>query len=253
MNNKLLYFDTETTDIQTKDIIQLAILKDDGLTLNMFFKPIQDISFAAMAVHHLTPEFLSTHQLFENAKLPDDFHDEGYNGDDLKGYLEYLATEYTWVAHNIEFDAEVLRRKGISIVKQICTFKLARNLLSEGEMDLESYSLQYLRYSLGLYKKENGDHNIAHDALSDVYFLKDLFEYIKNNSSFTLEHMIQITKEPPIIRSINFGKHAGRSLLDIAKEDRGYLEWLLENTTDKEDLRWNIERVLSMGNGTLFG
>jgi exodeoxyribonuclease X len=252
MKDKILYFDTETTDIQTKDIIQLAIMKEDGNILNMYFKPIQDISYAAMAVHHLTPEFLKKYKPFEDAKLTEDFKDEEYDGTDLKGYLEYLSKEYVWVAHNMEFDAEVLRRKGISIQKQICTFKLARNMLTDGTMDLESYSLQYLRYYLGLYKSENGEHNVAHDALSDVYFLRDLFKYIQKNSSFSLEHMIQVSKEPPIIRNINFGKHAGRSLIDISKEDRGYLEWLMENTTDREDLRWNIERVLSIGNGTLF-
>ena len=253
MQEKILYFDTETTDIQSKDIVQLAILKEDGTTLNMFFNPIQDISFSAMAVHHLTPEFLKEFKPFENAKLPNDFKDTEFNGNDLKEYLEYLSNEYIWVAHNIAFDGEVLEKKGINISKRICTFKLSRNMFSDGDMDLESYSLQYLRYYLGLYKEEDGEHNTAHDALSDVYFLRDLFKYIQRNSKLSIDSMIQISKEPPYIRSINFGKYAGKSLTDILREDREYLEWLSENSTDREDLKWNIERVLSMGNGTLFG
>ena len=253
MENKILYFDTETTDIQSKDIIQLALIKEEGTSLNMYFNPGQSISFSAMAVHHLTPEFLEKFQPFENAKLPKDFKDEEFKGDSLKKYLEYLAKEYVWVAHNIDFDAEVLRRKGIEIPRQICTFKLARNMFTDGDMDIESYSLQFLRYYLGLYKKENVDHNTAHDALSDVHFLRDLFKYIQENSKLSIENMIQISKEPPYIRNVNFGKYAGKSLMEIAKEDRGYLEWLRDNTTDKEDLQWNIERVLNMGNGTLFG
>ncbi|MFA7628433.1 MAG: exonuclease domain-containing protein [Candidatus Dojkabacteria bacterium] len=249
---KILYFDTETTDIQSKDIVQLAILKEDGTTLNMFFNPIQEVSYTAMSIHHLTPELLADYPTFEEAKLPEDFEEKEFAGKDLKEYLEYLSKEYVWVAHNVEFDKEVLGKKGIEIPKAICTFKLARNMLTEEERDLESYALQYLRYYLGLYKKENQDHNTAHDALSDVYFLRDLFKYIQNNSKLSIENMIQISKEPAFIRNISFGKYAGHLLAEIAKEDRGYLEWMLNNITEKEDLRWNIERVLEMGGGTLF-
>jgi exodeoxyribonuclease X len=249
---KILYFDTETTDIQSKDIVQLAILKDNGTSLNMFFNPVQKVSYIAMSIHHLTPEFLANYPTFEEAKLPKDFKEAKFAGKGLKEYLEYLSKEYIWVAHNVEFDKEVLSRKGIEIPKTICTFKLARNMFEEGGRDLESYSLQYLRYYLGLYKKENHDHNIAHDALSDVYFLRDLFKYIQKNSKLSIENMIQISKEPAYIRNINFGKYAGHLLTDVAKEDRNYLEWMLNNITEKEDLRWNIERVLEMSNHTLF-
>lgn len=253
MQNKILYFDTETTDIQSKDIVQLAIIKEDDTTLNMYFKPQQKISFSAMAVHHLTPEFLEDFQPFEEAVLPDDFKDNEYEGKSLIEYLEYLSEEYIWVAHNVAFDREVLEKKGIKIPKGICTFKLARNMFTEEERDLESYSLQYLRYYLGLYKSEDTEHNTAHDALSDVYFVRDLFKYIQKNSKLSIENMLQISKEPVHIRNINFGKYAGYTLKDIAREDRDYLEWMLENITEKEDLRWNIERVLGMGDGTLFG
>lgn len=249
---KILFFDTETTDIQSKDIVQLAILKDSGEILNMYFNPIQKVSYSAMATHHLTPEFLKKYQPFQDATLPKDFKDAEYKGTMLKGYLQYLAKEYIWVAHNIEFDTEVLKKKGIDILKKICTFKLARNMFEEEGMDIESYSLQYLRYYLGLYKKEDKEHNKAHDALSDVFFLRDLYRYIEKNSKFTTEQMIQITREPAFIRNINFGKYAGRALVDIAKEDRGYLEWLKENLTEKDDLEWNIDRVLYAGGRTLF-
>ena len=252
MQEKILYFDTETTDVQTKDIVQIAILKETGEELSMYFNPVQEVTYSAMAVHHLTPEFLEKYQPFVNATLPKDFKDTEFKGEKLKDYLEYLAENYIWVAHNIEFDAEVLEKKGITIPKQICTFKLARNMFDEEGMDIESYSLQYLRYYLGLYKKEDQRYNTAHDALSDVYFLRDLFKYIQKNSKFTLEQMMQITREPAYIRNIHFGKYAGKPLDEIVREDRAYLEWLRENLTEKDDLVWNIDRVLSMGGGTLF-
>lgn len=259
MENNFLFFDTETTDIQSKDIIQLALLSsDEKVSLNTYFKPIQKISYSAMAVHHITPEFLEDKDLFLDAQLPSEGIDSEFQGSSLKEYLEFLAQKYIWVAHNVEFDLEVLQKKGITIPKYICTFKLARNMFSEenGKRDLESYSLQFLRYYLGLYKNEDKGHITAHDAMSDVYFLRDLFEYIKRDSTFTTEQMIQITKEPAFMRSVTFGKYAGRTLEDIAKLDREYLEWLEETVSDKPDLAWNIDRVLS-GNsnniGGLFG
>lgn len=246
-NDKFLYFDTETTDTQAKDLIQLAFITDNPeIKSNIFVKPKQEISYGAMAVHHITPEMVEDKRYFENTPLPEEGIDPEYSGDDLIGYLQFLTEKYIWVAHNVEFDLEVLNKKGIEIPKNICTLKVARNALTEGNRDLESYRLQYLRYYLGLYKNENQDHITAHDALSDVYFLRDLFHYLQENTKLTTEQMIIITKQPQIIRELRFGKYAGKTLEEIARIDREYLIWIIENMTDKEDLVWNAERVLNM-------
>ena len=170
---KILYFDTETTDTQSKDVIQLAILTDTpDIYLNMYFKPIQEISFGAMAIHNITPEDIENCDTFEDANLPQEGIDPEFSGNSLKEYLEYLAQEYIWVAHNVDFDVEVLQKKGIIVPNTICTLKVARNALTTPDgHDLESYKLQFLRYYLGLYKNEDKNHIQAHDALSDVYFL----------------------------------------------------------------------------------
>lgn len=245
MPKPFLYFDTETTDSTIKDLIQLAFVTDTDVQLNMYFKPKQQISFGAMAVHHITPEFLEDKPYIEDAKLPLENIDPEFIGESLEDYLNFLAKKYIWVAHNVQFDLEVLNRKGINIPEYICTLKLARNMLSEGSHDLESYSLQYLRYYLGLYKKENSDHNTAHDALSDVHFLRNLFHYLQEHSTLSAENMMLITKEPQIMRQISFGKYAGKTLEDIARLDRGYLEWVVDTMGDKPDLQWNAKRVLS--------
>lgn len=250
MDDKFLFFDTETTDVQSKDIIQLAFVTSDGKEFNEYFKPEQEISFGAMAVHHITPEFLEDKPTFKSKMMQDSSSMTLFSEVPLKDYLNGLAKEYIWVAHNAEFDMDVLKKKGVDIPKYICTLKIARNMLSEddGKRDLESYSLQYLRYYLGLYKKENEEGAIiAHDAMGDVHVLKNLFEYLKSNSSLSTENMMVISKEPQFIRTINFGKYTGYSLEDLVKIDREYLEWLLENASDKKDLVYNVERVLSLG------
>ena len=245
MQKPFLYFDTETTDTQVKDLIQLAFVTDSEVKLNMYFKPNQNISFSAMAVHHITPEFLEDKPKFEEAVIPNENIDPDFIGESLIDYLKFLAEKYIWVAHNVDFDLEVLGRKGITIPNNICTLKLARNMFSEGDHDLESYALQYLRYYFGLYKNENSDHATAHDALSDVYFLRDLFHYIQQHSTLSQENMMLITKEPQLMRQMSFGKYAGRTLEDIARQDRGYLEWIEETMSDKPDLQWNARRVLN--------
>lgn len=235
---KYLYFDTETTDIDRKEIIQLAFLTDDGDEFNMYFKPKGEISFGAMAVHHITPEMLEDKTSFEEAT---------YKEQGLSQYLKILTEKYVWVAHNAKFDTEVLKNVGLEIPEAICTFKIARDLLSldqKDEYDLENYSLQYLRYFLGLYKTENTKNNTAHDALSDVYFLRDLFRYFQQNFNLTTEKMLNITKAPLIIRNIHHGKHAGKSFKEIQKEEPEYLQWVIDNWDDKPDIVWNIKRIL---------
>ena len=244
MSDKFLYFDTETTDLQIKDIIQFAFITDSDVSLNLFFKPKQKISIASMAVHHITPEDVEGLEYFEYTQLPQDNIDPEFKGNTLKEYIRFLADKYIWVAHNAEFDIETLKRQGLEIKNTICTFKVARHFLTENDRDLEHYNLQYLRYYLGLYKQENKEHITAHDALSDVYFVRDLFHYFQENTKLTSEQMILISKQPVMMREMTFGKYAGMSLKEIKKIDREYLEWAVHAMDDKPELVWNIQRVL---------
>jgi exodeoxyribonuclease X len=248
MPEKFLYFDTETTDLQTKDIMQLAFVTDSDISLNLFFKPKQDISVSAMAIHHITPEDVEDLEYFEDTKLPKENIDPEFKGKTLKEYIRFLADRYIWVAHNAEFDVETLKRQGLLIPDPICTLKVARHSLTEKGRDLEHYSLQYLRYYLKLYQNENKNHTTAHDALSDVYFLRDLFHYLQENTKLTAEQMRLISKQPLMIREMSFGKYAGVTLEEIKKIDREYLEWASEAMDDKPELVWNIRRVLDSSN-----
>ena len=247
--DKLLFFDAETTDTQSKDIMQLAIITEDPkIWLNMFFKPLQEISFGAMAIHNITPEDVKDLDTFEDAKLPTEGLDPEFKGKTLVEYLKFLSEKYVWVAHNSDFDVEVLQKKGIEIPNVICTLKISRNALTtEDGRDLESYKLQYLRYYLGLYKTEDKEHVKAHDALSDVYFLRDLYKYLESNTKLSIENMMLITKQPQVMREMSFGKYMGRTFEEIERVDREYLEWLVDSMSDKPDLQWNAKQALDNG------
>jgi len=245
----VLYMDTETTDVQSKDLIQFAFVTENpDIWMNVFVKPRQEISFGAMAIHNITPEDVESLPYFEDAKVPDEGKDPEFTGDSLKEYLEFLGKKYVWVAHNIDFDEEVVNKKGVEVEDTICTLKVARNALTTPDgHDLESYRLQFLRYYLGLYKTEDKSHMTAHDALSDVYFLRDLFRYLRDNTKLTVEHMILITKQPQVMREMSFGKYMGKTFEEIERTDREYLQWLVDSMGDKPDLQWNAKQALDNG------
>jgi exodeoxyribonuclease X len=73
--------------------------------------------------------------------------------------------------------------------------------------------------------------------LGDVRVLAAVFErmYDKMMRDSThaevIEKMMKITSEPLLIKRLTFGKHRGELIADVARTNRGWLEWLL---TQKE-------------------
>jgi DNA polymerase III epsilon subunit-like protein len=155
------------------------------------------------------------------------------------------------VAHNATFDLAMLKKEDIIPANFICTLRVARFLDKEGK--IEKYNLQYLRYLLEIEIEAQ-----AHDALGDVLVLEKLFERLlkkvmeENNFSEqqAIAEMIEISSHPTILRTINFGKYNGQEIKDIATIDRGYLEWLLKQKEDSdqidEDWIYTLRHYLGM-------
>lgn len=173
---KYIFLDTETTGVGDNDkIIQLAFLVYDengGSELfNVFCSTDQEIDFKAMTVHHITPEMLA-------GKLPLQKTEEYHK------LLELNISENYLIIQNAKFDLRMLEKEGFSNqMKVIDTLKIARNLMP----DLDGHSAQFMRYRLGIYKKEKQmmqdfglESVMAHDALGDIIVLKSLFDYLKN-------------------------------------------------------------------------
>jgi uncharacterized protein (DUF3820 family) len=47
--------------------------------------------------------------------------------------------------------------------------------------------------------------------------------------------MINISKNPVLIKKISFGKYKGETIEQISKKDRQYLEWLLKQQQEGKD------------------
>ena len=214
---KLIFFDTETTGNTESDfLIQLAY-KTDNEEFNALYKPEKIIPPEASAVHHITNKMLIDKEIFQKSK-------------DYKKIKELFENEDSVVvAHNAPFDLIMIGKESIKPKNFICTLRVARHL--DPEEKIEKYNLQYLRYLLDIEIDAT-----AHDALGDVLVLEALFERLKNkiiNSNNikeeeAIEKMIEISSHPSLFNTFKFGKYNGQKLADIARTDRGYLEWLLE-------------------------
>ncbi len=51
-----------------------------------------------------------------------------------------------------------------------------------------------------------------------------------------IEKMIEISSHPTILKTINFGKYNGQEIKEIAQKDRGYLEWLLRQKEESDQI-----------------
>ncbi|MFH1946771.1 MAG: exonuclease domain-containing protein [Candidatus Magasanikbacteria bacterium] len=229
----IIILDTETTDREeSKRLIQLAYKNlETGEVVNEYFKPPVPITFGAMAVHHVTNQMVADKKSFADSER--------------RAILTELLPQSILVAHNAPFDIQVLKNEGLEIGQSLDTLRLARHLFES-----EQYSLQFLRYSLGL----NIDAS-AHDALGDVLVLEALFHYLKNQAQeqFKLSSeeeviakLLELSAMPVLMNIINFGKYKGKTFEDVVKEDRSYLQWLFGSETSKPETEQNEEMVYTL-------
>jgi DNA polymerase-3 subunit epsilon/exodeoxyribonuclease X len=245
---KFILLDTETTGAGESDrIIQLGFMVlEAGKAVETFSDYCQaevPIAYAAMEVHHITPEMIED--------KPTCTDTEAYRT------LEALnVPENYLVIHNAPFDIGMLEKEGfVNRMKLIDTLRCARHVFDEEE----AHRLQYFRYRMGLYKEEPAEAEKlgveirAHDAIGDVLtlklFLTRLRERVQEKFPGVnpVEKMVELTKEPVFFTGpMRFGKHKGKTLFEIAAEDRNYLQWMVEKMENlDDDLRYSINRVLA--------
>ncbi len=240
MTKKIIFFDTETTGNTDKDFLcQIAYKEMGGESFSGLYKPPFKIPPEASAVHHISNKMIEDKPSFNESP---DHHK-------IKNLFE--NPDNVVVAHNATFDLAMLKKEDILPVNFICTLRVARFL--DKECKIEKYNLQYLRYLLEIEIEAT-----AHDALGDVLVLEKLFERLlkkiveENNFSEqeALNKMVEISSHPTILKIINFGKYNGQEIKNIVVSDRGYLEWLLKQKEDSdqidEDWIYTLRHYLGM-------
>jgi DNA polymerase III epsilon subunit-like protein len=241
---KYILFDTETTGKEEEDrIIQIGAMIVDGKgkieVFDELCSTVLPIKVEAMAVHGITPEMIEKKGAFIQTNFYKTLN--SLNGED-----NYL------IAHNMPFDMSMLEKEGFKSKLQIIdTLRVAKHLLP----NQKSKALQYLRYALELYKKEDDEakkHNItikAHDAIGDVLVMKLLLSHLvklikeKNTDINPMDKMVELTITPIFIETFNFGKYKGRKISEIYKEDKGYINWMMDNMDLDVDLKYTIDKI----------
>ncbi|MEI6580594.1 MAG: exonuclease domain-containing protein [bacterium] len=222
---KIIFFDTETTGNTEKDFLCQLAYKVDTESFCGLYKPPIKIPAEASAIHHITNKMVESKSSFS----------ESSDYKKIKNTFE--EKDAVVVAHNALFDLMIIKKENIIPKNFICTLRLARHL--DPEAKIGKYNLQYLRYLLDLEVEAT-----AHDALGDVLVLEKLYERLKKKLIDTenltekdaVKRMIEISSHPSIFKYINFGKHNGKELKEIAQIDSRYLEWLLAQKLESDQI-----------------
>lgn len=226
---KIILLDTETTGLDGR-IIELAYVVKHGVnvyTAQTLCKPPEEISFQAMAVHHITPEMLESYPPLVETRVYRDLVER------------FNIPENILIAHNSQFDIDMLEKEGFKCKMQVVdTERVLKHLYP----DIESTSLQYVKYAFGLYKATppfSVGNTHAHRALGDVCDLTLLVGKLLMEHSF--EELLELTQRIPLIHKMPFGKYKGELMKDVVEKDRRYLVWMYRNADDiSEDLKHSL-------------
>ena len=242
---KYIILDTETTGTDEEDrIIQLGfiVLGSNPIEVhNEFNSSDIDIKIPAMEVHGITPEMIESKVKCQETSA-------------FKRLQELNTSENYMIIHNAPFDLKMLAKEDFECqMKVIDTLRVAKHIFE----DEEAHRLQYFRYKMDIYKDEQkeadklGIQVKAHDAIGDVLVLKLFLSKLrlaveqKFPNENPVDKMVELTKEPILIKTFKFGKHKGKTLEEVAQSDAGYLRWMLKSMNNlDDDMRYSINTVL---------
>ncbi len=234
--HRLIFLDTETTgnDLLQDRLFQVCY-SHKGNIISGFFLPSLPISVKAQSITHVTNKMIGETKPFSDSQIKID--------------LQELLKENIIVAHNAQFDICMLAHENINAPKFICTLKVARFLDEAGE--IPEYNLQFLRYYYGLEINAS-----AHSAQGDVLVLEAIFKKLYAvmletypDHETVINKMIEVSSLPSLIKIFPYKKHRGKKIEEVAKIDRPYLEWMLEqkmqSESNEEDWVYTLKYYLS--------
>lgn len=244
---KYIILDTETTGIGENDkIIQLGYMvlgkPSEAVEVhNEFCSCDAEIGLGAMETHHITPEMIAGKPLCTDMQA-------------YKRLVELNSDDNYMIIHNAPFDLGMLAKEGFKNQMQLIdTLRCAKHLYT----DEDFHRLQYLRYSLELYKEEEQEAQKlgivikAHDAIGDVLILKLFMSALTKKvkeihpNDNPMQKLVELTKQPVYMnKPLRFGKNKGKSIEDLVISDRGYIDWMRKNMDLDEDMQYTIKRAL---------
>lgn len=249
----IVFFDLETTglDITNDQIIEIGLIKyhpnGEKESLNYRVKPSIEISEESQKIHGISMKDLADKPMFnEIAKEIVDF----IGNSDLAGYNSNKF--------DIPLLAEELLRAGVKFELSDRNFIDVQNIFHKKEQrTLEAAYLFYCNKTL-----EN-----AHSALDDtqataeILFAqlnrytdleretKALAEFSNQSKNKLVDFAGRLAKNNEGEVIYNFGKHKGKTVAKVAKEEPGYYGWMLDANFPlytKEMLRKEMQRIKAL-------
>ena len=227
---KLVVFDIETTgtDKERDHIIQFSAVKYDKNdpknleTYSTYVKPTgpYTMSVAALSKHNITPKFLEDKPEFIDV---------------AQDILDFINGCAILTYNGLSFDAPILKRhfKECGIDWSFIDIPFYDAFLEEKRRNSHRLEETYKRY-MGSTMEENGLN--PHDALSDCLATLTVFLEQQKIQKFGPE---DILTEDGFIKIMDFsgkdtecfavGKWSGVSIEYVAKHDRSYITWILNN------------------------
>jgi exodeoxyribonuclease X len=225
MNNEaFVVIDLEATHREPKDahIVEWAAivvtppwfgLEGTPRYLGSLVRPPIAIPAETSAVHHITDADVLDAKPWELACIP---------------LVNVLHPEGTIaVAHNANFEKELLAKHGVTAHRWLCTYKASVRVWP----DAPGHSNECLRYHLGLgtgRREQQSPHSAGHDAAVTAQILGELLR-----AGTTIEDMLAWTEQPALLPTCPLGDWRGKKWCDV---DEGFLSWILRKITDREDV-----------------
>lgn len=177
--------------------------------VSRLFRPRGEISFHAMAVHHLTPEH---------------FCDDDPHCDEFRLREMIVAGEAgpadVMVAHSAKFERSFIADTATGGLPWICTARSARRAWPEAP----GHSNQVLRYWRGFRLDPalaDPAHRAGPDAWVTAHILMDLLKVA------SVEQLREWTDAPRDLATVPFGKHRRKPWAEVPED---YLRWMAAQT-----------------------
>ena len=239
-----LVWDTESTGVGPDDVpVEVAYVLTNARETILWGSALVNpgdvrIKNEARAVHHIAPA-----ELVDRPGLRET----------LKAFGAHLSTHeiHAYAAHFAEFDSRMLPM--LRRTPWLCTCRFAQRLYPK----LAHHGNQFLRYELGL-DVPLAEGLPAHRAQADAHVTAAILRRMLNDIADPefgwpedVEGLVQLVDGPQLVLICPFAKHKGKTWETVAKDDPGYLEWLLKPKPDQKplekDLRYTLEHWLKKG------
>jgi DNA polymerase III subunit epsilon len=246
LTRPLTFFDLETTGVDPYNdrIVQIGVIKffPDGTKQkkDILINPGIPIPKATSDIHGITDEIVADKPLLGDIaeELDEIFSNTDFGGYNVKNFdLPMLNTEFNRIGLTLDLE-------NIKIIDSMSIFRIKEP-----------------RTLVAAYKKYCGKTmENAHNAMADIEATVDVFEgqmkyYDDIPESINEIHEYCFPKDPDAYDAegklrfvngkitINFGKNKGKALQELAINDKGYLEWIL-NGSFSDKVKIAVKEVL---------